>query len=272
MNILVAKLKDQSNEIWKVMSRSGQFHTLPDLSEARTYSSNYKLDDDEWFRLSRFRSRDFRNPLIGTGFNSADFNQLNTEDYPMISYLCFKQSNFLLFQKLNPSQLISKKWFEISNTPSLESNKSIVVLSNFLDAIYDESSDNLYFRDLVRIKNIFPGIEALYREATHAEVLSFVSRDFIQLSTAYGIDKIKVANRKRIASVVDKLSSLSKSEIRSLVAYTKSYCEVRFSKGKFQINSEDELKKVLYGIEERYYTTKMSKERRLANSVLSLDE
>lgn len=272
MNFLVASLKNQANVIWKVMAQSTQFHALPDLSGARNYSPNYKLDEDEWFRLSQFRTRGFSNPLIGTRFTSTNFNQLKTKDYPSISYLCFKQNHFFLFQKLNPSQLISKKWFEISNAPSLESNKSIVVLSIFLDAVYDESSDLLYFKDLVRIKKIFPGIEELYRVATHAEVESFVSNDFIQLSTTYGIDRIKVANRKRIASVVDRLSGLSKKEIKSLVAYTKSYCGVQYSKGKFQISSEDELKRVLYGIEERYYTTKMSKERRLANSVMSLDE
>ena len=39
---------------------------------------------------------------------------------------------------------------------------------------------------------------------------------------------------------------------------------------KFEISSEQNLKMLLYGIEQRFYTTLIGDEKRLANSVISL--
>ena len=38
----------------------------------------------------------------------------------------------------------------------------------------------------------------------------------------------------------------------------------------FHVESEDDLKKLLYGIEQRYYTTKVGNEKRLANSITTV--
>ena len=39
---------------------------------------------------------------------------------------------------------------------------------------------------------------------------------------------------------------------------------------KFKISTDNELKYLLYGIEQRFYTTPFSKEKRLANSIVGL--
>ena len=41
-------------------------------------------------------------------------------------------------------------------------------------------------------------------------------------------------------------------------------------KNTFDIGSEKELKELIYGIEQRYYTTEIGNEKRLANSVIKL--
>jgi hypothetical protein len=38
----------------------------------------------------------------------------------------------------------------------------------------------------------------------------------------------------------------------------------------FSISNEEDLKKLLYGIEQRYYTTKVGNEKRLANSITTV--
>ncbi|EFA5442641.1 ATP F0F1 synthase synthase, partial [Escherichia coli] len=40
--------------------------------------------------------------------------------------------------------------------------------------------------------------------------------------------------------------------------------------GCFEISCDEELKLLLYGIEERYYTTRFGNEKRLANSIQKL--
>ena len=39
----------------------------------------------------------------------------------------------------------------------------------------------------------------------------------------------------------------------------------------FKIENENDLKVLIFGIEQRYYTTRIGSERRLANSVLTLE-
>lgn len=92
----------------------------------------------------------------------------------------------------------------------------IIILNNYLDAIYDIENDILYFRDLGRIKPIFKGIEELYREATQQEVTDFLSNDFLELTDEYTALKVKSANRKRICCTYQRalVCLLSKSLIR----------------------------------------------------------
>ncbi|HEB4103599.1 TPA: ATP F0F1 synthase synthase, partial [Acinetobacter baumannii] len=55
--------------------------------------------------------------------------------------------------------------------------------------------------------------------------------------------------------------------------YIQDYCtELKFEKStkNFEISSETEMKFLLYGIEQRFYTTVYGKEKRLANSVQRL--
>ena len=57
--------------------------------------------------------------------------------------------------------------------------------------------------------------------------------------------------------------------------YIKGYCEQRLTfdekNNKFEIKSDDDLKYLLYGIDQRFYTTPLGNEKRLANSVQAMD-
>ena len=63
-------------------------------------------------------------------------------------------------------------------------------------------------------------------------------------------------------------------EQRNLIYnYVKDYCgDLTFSDAaqNFEIGSEENLKQLLYGIEQRYYTTLIGEEKRLANSISAL--
>jgi hypothetical protein len=60
---------------------------------------------------------------------------------------------------------------------------------------------------------------------------------------------------------------------QDIFTYIREYCEdLIFDENdeNFTISGEEELKKLLYGIEQRYYTTRQGGERRLANSITTL--
>jgi hypothetical protein len=250
--------------------RRGVFD-LPDLSNSQAYSPAYKLEDGEWFKLDNFLSLGYENNFIGSTFDSTVYNQITERQYSKINYLCSKQGNFFLFLKMFPTQLIYKKWFRISSEPTLEIDKPIIILNSIVDAVYDINGDSLYFKDIARVKSIFKGIEELYREATQVEVDAFLEQDFLSLDETFAGNNVKTANRKRIAMATDILNQFTPDNKQQIFQYIRSYCEdVPVEGDTFLVSTDDHLKKILYGIEQRYYTTPIGNEKRLANSVLKL--
>lgn len=273
MNYLLAKLKGRTSEFLKVIALKKDIFDVPNLSNTKTYVPKYRLEDedDEWFSLDNFLIMGYQNGLIENKFNGTAFNQIATDNYKNIKYLCCKQNNLYLFQKMSANQLLSKKWFKITDSPTIQTNQPIIVINEWIDAVYDKNNDTLYFKDIIKIKQMFKGIEALYRTATHKEVNKFLSKNFILLGKTFTSDNVQIANRKRIAMALDTLNSFTSSEVNQVVDYTKHYCpKVPIDKSKFLIETEEHLKLVLFGIEQRYYTTSIHPEKRLANSILEI--
>ena len=149
-------------------------------------------------------------------------------------------------------------------------NDPIIVIKSYPDAIYDKSSDSLYFKKLQSITSIFIGITDLYKEATQEDTEEFLNKDFISLKADFDASKVKTANRKRIAMAMDTLSKFNSEEKDQIFEYIKEYCDDISSETTekvFEIESEDNLKNLLYGIEQRFYTTPLGNEKRLANSI-----
>lgn len=272
MNHLLAKISGRNGLVVKILSLRKEIFEIPDLSSSHIFSTSYKLEEGEWYKIVRFISREFENDLVGKEFESTSYNQISREQYSQIKYLCSKQSSLYLFQKMLPTQVLKKKLLYFSDAPTIEENKSIIILSDCVDAIYDTEKDILYFRELSRISSMFKNIESLYREATQREVDTFLGQKFISLKEGYSGENVKKNNRKRIAMAMDAFMRLSSKEKSEIIEYTKSYChDVQLKRGKFEIGNEEQLKKILYGINERYYTTPVGREKRLANSVMKLE-
>lgn len=138
------------------------------------------------------------------------------------------------------------------------------------DAVYRKDIDVLYFKKLQAIAPIFRGIDILYKEATQEETEAFLKNDFIQLDNDYGVVKVKKMNRKRIAMAMETLNGFDKEQRKEVLEYThKYYPNLKYDNKKeiFTIGNEDDLKYLLWGIEQRYYTTPVTNENRVANSV-----
>ena len=137
----------------------------------------------------------------------------------------------------------------------------IIVINQVPDAIYVKDDDTLYFKRLTSITTIFSGIYELYKEATQQETETFLKNSFINLDEDFTADSVKKANRKRIAMAQEPLKKFKPKEKRQIFSYIREYCEdLVFDENdeNFSISNEDDLKKLLYGIEQRYYTTKIT--------------
>ena len=270
MSILLAKIKGRNGEVCKVLSQGSNLFDLPDLSDTHIYNPRQKLEDEEWFLLKDFSTLGFANELVGQAFNSTDYNQLTKAQFSNVVYFCAKQGHLLLFQKVNPSQLYARKWMKVSESPTI-SKEPMLVLNNFLDAIYDTETDELYFKDIARVKPIFKGIGELYRTASHTEVQTFLDNDMVALQNGYSANNVTIPNRKRIALAMDALDNFSKTDRGSITTYIENYCpDLKKNGDSFEISSETELKMLLFGIEQRFYTTEIGSKKRCANSVIEM--
>jgi len=273
MSYLIAKTKGRNGDYYKVISDEEIFELPEDLNNTVEYNADHNLDEDSWFAITEFSEKDYCIDFLTRRFVSAEYNQLPQADYIKIDFLCAYQTNVYYFQKISKKQLVQRKYFTLSAEPTLYENTPIIVIDEHPDAIYVKNEDTLYFKNLASIASIFRGIDILYRQATQEETEEFLQNDFINLGEDYTADNVKKANRKRIALAQATLQTFTPREKRQIFRYVREYCEdLEFDENaeNFSISQEDDLKKLLYGIEQRYYTTRIGNEKRLANSIIKV--
>lgn len=275
MKYLMTKTRGRSSADFIIMTSESDFYQHPNMGNSLTYNDEYKLQEGEWFVLDNFSQKGYCWNLLKNPFDATAYSNLPRDRYPNINYLYAVQENSYYFQKVTASRVLQKKLlsFKINQEPTCLDNGYVIVINNMPDAIYDSNEDRLYFRRLSDITNIFIGIDELYREATDAETTEFLGLDIIDVDPDFTVDKVKTANRKRIKAAMDKYNSFTDDQKQMLHAYLQNYnSELLYDLdvNKFKISSEKELTDLLNGINQRYYTTEIDGEKRLASSVISL--
>lgn len=235
------------------------------------YSPDHNLDEDSWFKVDSFSQKPFCMDILKGELDSKDWDDLEKAQFSKISYVFSLQGNDLYFQKISPGLFIRKKTICFGEVAQIEEDEGRIVINSQPDAIYIKNSDTLIFRNLATISGIFKGIDTLFKEATNEEVKDFLGESFISLAGSYGIDSVSKPNRKRIALAMTTLAGMSEQDRASMLSYINDYCQDKLTLDtdirKFSISKDDELKLLLYGVEQRFYTTPFGKEKRLANSV-----
>ena len=228
------------------------------------FDNRTNLDDFEWYKLENFSSKDYATKEIKENPSSADYDIATHADAAGIEYIFELSDDILLFQKVTRNAFVKKRNF-ITLGERFEKcpNISLFQINAYPDAIYDRTKDVLYFRKLFSITKIFNGINEIYREATDTEVQTFLAEKAFCLTDGFSADKVKIPNRKKIALVQDTFSKMSKQEKKEMFDYIKDYYpNLNVNNGKAQISNEEDLKNILYGLEERFYTTLISKEKK----------
>jgi len=273
MKQLLAKTKGKAGKYFKVFKDDHIFELPETLSDAIEYDSDYKLDDEQWFKIKDFTNKEYCDELLKIEFLSTEYNSISQDDYKNISHFVSFDKGVYLYQKVTPYQLLRKRYIALDTSPRIIKSTSIIPIPNFVDACFKKDDNTLYFKKLSRVNTIFKGIDVIYREATDDETKTFLNNDIINLEDDFNSSKVKKANRKRIALAMDALNNFSKPDKKNILKYIGDYCaELKYDekKSKYRISSEDDLKKLLFGIEQRYYTTLVGEEKRVANSILKL--
>lgn len=275
-NICVKLSQRENNKYRKMLSSEEAIFPAfdPENTSTSQYTPGAMLQDDDWFCIKNAMEKEYSIDLLSETFTTADFESLTRAEFDKIDYLFVLDDRFIFFQNVSKSKLVSQKRIvHFGEGFTYKTDCAEIVIRDLPDAIYDKNTDCLYFRRLESITGIFKGIDMLYREATQDETDSFLANDFINLKDDYCGSKVKTANRKRIALAAKTLSELDESDRKNIFKYIGDYCpDLKVSENAFEVGSENELKMLLYGIEQRFYTTPVGEEKRLANSVIKLNQ
>jgi hypothetical protein len=266
-NYIFGKVKRKQN-LLRIIETDVQVYENIELNGV-DYNPATLIEEEELYRLSEFSNSGYSIDFLTTEMNTVEFDQILRENLRHLSFICTIQDNRYYFQIINSNFYVSKKWFSIDEL-TLEVNKPIITINNFADAIYDKSTDTLYFSKLTSAQKIFKGMDQLYKEATEAESETFLNSEFLLVSEDYNVNQVSIPNRKRIALVNETMNRLTEEEKIQIYDYTNQYGQVTYENGKFNISTDDDLKFVLWGIEQRFYTTPIGGEKRVANSIISI--
>jgi hypothetical protein len=273
MHHILARLKRKSVQLCKVMSTAEVIINVPNLANAKEFDPHYKPDEDQWLKLSKFSEMPYAEAALGAAINTTDLVQLTPDQAVDVRFICVVQGQYRMYQRVTPASIIKKKFIKVSGEFSLVQDEKIILFNDFPDAIHDTQSDNLYFTDFSRLKSFFSKIEELYREATDEEVKQFLSEVIIKPAPNFSSTDVSKPNRQRIALVRDKLNVFTSQQIEHLIQEFPNYIQdVKIEDGAFVISNDNDLKLAIYCMEERFYTTPISEEKRLANSVLKLGD
>lgn len=276
MDHILAHIKTRAKKrIFKLVSDQSLFDPVTvDVTACVQYNPDHNLDEDSWFKIESFSSQAFCIDLLKKVYDSKDYDDLTKEKFSKISYLFAVQGEDFYFQKITPSLFVKRKTLVFGEAATLEQSQTRLVINALPDAVYFKAEDTLIFKSLATISSIFKGIDELYKEATKEEVEQFLDESFIEKSNGYSVDKVSKPNRKRIGLAMKTLEGMSDDNKTNMLDYIDGYCEQKLKydqkNQKFEISTDDELKLLVYGIEQRFYTTPFGNEKRCANSVTTM--
>ena len=267
-------MREHTNKCRKMLSTNEKIFSEKSelIVTSHPYTPGGLLEDGEWFEVANASQQFYAGDIISKDIETVDFDSLARADFSKIDFLFAINESTIYFQNVSKSKLVSKKKIgSFGEGFQYQSNCEEIIINDYPDAVYCKNTDILYFKKLEPIVGIFKGIDELYREATDGETEEFLQNDFVVLRNEYDASKVKTANRKRIALAMKTLSALNTEEKRNIFQYIGEYCpDLRTENNAFLVGSEDELKMVLFGIEQRFYTTPVGDEKRIANSVIPM--
>lgn len=272
MDFLFVKTKGRTGTFRKVVSNQTVYDDIPVFDDTRPYNDELKLQDNQWFVLEHFSQKEYATDLVKNAFNAAAWSQIDRADYEKIDYIVSVQDNGnkLMFQNVTTSLIYKRQsWLSLDDQPSLLNKDHVLVIHKEADAYYKRDTDCLYFKRLSAITGIFSGINELYNEATDNEVENALQLDILDVAPDFTKEKVKTANRRKIKEAMDMYNNYSVPQKAQLPQYLQKYCPgLAFdpATGKFGITDEKTLTQLLNGLCQRYYTTEISNEKKVALS------
>lgn len=260
--------------MFRVLDDCNDFYNLGDYNfeEAINYNPSTLIEDTELYVLEHFSSLEYCPDFLVGDLDPLNYNRLGVSNYEKLSYICVIQGGYFFFQKIRKSNFfVRKKFLSLTGEPSIQRIERSIMINELPDAIYNRDTNSLYFYKFSRVSSIFSGMSELYREATETETEEFLGQEFFDISGTFNFSKVNISNRKRISLVKDLFQSLSDQDKIAMYTYIGTYLDNTIcNNGRFVVNDNNDLKNILWGLQQRFYTTPIGNNKRIANSIIEM--
>lgn len=165
---------------------------------------------------------------------------------------------------------MKKKWFSWDgDILRYQEDEGIIYINPVPNCIYDTNTRAIYFMDIAKAYGIFSNLKLDYKAATDDEANRFLQSDIVDAQTL-PIEKVGVSNRKRITSILTKYEAYTPNEKATLKEYIKKSVGANLdfddNAKKFVVNTDTQLRLLLYGIQQRFYMPPLEDEVQVATS------
>lgn len=277
MKKFVAKLKnnehiiifDTPEDIAKL-----DFYNIPNIHIEKEFNPDISLEQDEWFFVLLNETK--KNEMIKEYFecvdNSVELNKITKDNYQNIESCYLIDDNKIIFTKITKGYLVrDTKFLYFSNLwAEVHEQKDSISFSWIVDAYYDWV-DKIYFKNYSKVKSLFKWFEDYYKQATNEQKDEFLNNDFFISDKDISDIKVWDRNLRKIAYLIEeKKIDLSDKKLRDkYLDYAKEYWELDIritTDWKLEFDTNKDITNILNLLEEHFYTTPITWEKREINS------
>ena len=270
MGVFIAKIKDDDENWYKIVDQimNDELSEIV-LGDAVAYDPN-NTEANQWFKIDGFDQKEGFLPLLAQQINAADLENLDRQQYDNIEFIAFFDQGRYYMQKITRGNYLKKKWFSWDgDILKYQEDEDIIYINPVPNCIYDTNTRAIYFMDIAKAYGIFSNLKLDYKAATDDEANRFLQSDIVDAQTL-PIEKVGVSNRKRITSILTKYEAYTPNEKATLKEYIKKSVGANLdfddNAKKFVVNTDTQLRLLLYGIQQRFYMPPLEDEVQVATS------
>jgi len=272
MNIYGVRQSQSDSHVKVAEANDSEINNVfPNLeyTEAKKFNPKWKLDDDEAFYIElEDEDTEIIQNYLDILESSVDCN-VCTDNFHKLLSIYVKDDNGIKFQRLWNRYYFKKSYLSFTDLRSdvctLKLNEKLIMLTNTTDAYWDFSEKRLYFRNFSHIKPMFPGIEKYYRIATKKDLDKLKEKEIINISEDESFGERSL---NKIATMVDDNIFEGKS-LDDLKDYVREYGKElpEIENGKIVLKTNKDIDLLYKAVNELYYTTDLTNEKRETNSI-----
>ncbi|CAD7289273.1 hypothetical protein LMG7974_01434 [Campylobacter majalis] len=224
---------------------------------------SYKLEEDEIFfiKLNKDESLSVSNLL-----NTTSANDISKKYLLDLEYVFVIKQNKIFFQRIFKTNLIDKPFWIFSDTATLHTKDTVLVLQNRTDIAF--MNDKIYFFKFSDLTAVFKNLSHYYREASKEDLQIFRANKIIDIDPILNLEKLPKTSLQKIAQIIDNLQILNEN-FKIYKQYADEYVEI-FDDNKIKIVTKQDIDSLHNIIFQKYFQTTINTEKRVANSFQKL--